>query len=86
MVKSRSSAKVKSNKYTSYTEAYLYLVIEVGWHTVNINIPYFILWGLQNIVEENIYRIEVKLRPWRIVIAVKPDNVFVPLQKREFDK
>lgn len=71
------------NKIESFNQMFwcsIYLT-EVIIHRVKKRSPCFILWRLQNIVEKYIYRIKVELRAWRIMISLKFDNVFVPLQK-----
>jgi hypothetical protein len=72
-----------SNKIKTYNQMYwcsIYLT-KVIIHRVQKRSPYFILWRLQNIVEKYVYRIKVELRAWRIMISLKFDNVFVPLQR-----
>jgi hypothetical protein len=50
-------------------------------HSVEKSTRNLILWGLQNIVEKDIYRIKVELRSRRVVISLKLDDIFVSLKK-----
>lgn len=36
-------------------------------------------------MEKDINRIKVELRPWRVVISIKFDDIFVSLQKWEYN-
>lgn len=52
---------------------------QVAIHHLNKRATNFILWRLQNIVEEDIYRVKVELWPWGVVISFKLDNILISL-------
>lgn len=59
----------------------LIYLAKVIMHSVEKRTRNLILWGLQNIVEKDIYRIKVELRSRRVVISLKLDDIFVSLKK-----
>lgn len=71
---------VSSHLTNNKMDIELYLAKIILWHVKECS-PSFILWWLQNIVEEDTYRIKIELWAWRVVITVKFYNILVSLQK-----
>lgn len=66
--------------YNQMNGSLIYLAKAI-MHSVEKSTRNLILWGLQNIVEKDIYRIKVELRSRRVVISLKLDDIFVSLKK-----